>query len=318
MDAEDAEGPTSPDILGSGGGSPWAGVDEVRRAWREAERERDVLAREVETVRLRARRAEREAQRLRAVNFRLRRARGLPGEVPEGQRIMRRAFEERARVMANEHARKTAEMLNMQKACFEEELEAIDAEARATCGALEETLLEERDAAAREREAFEKERETALEKAGLTMDAVERKMALLHARATRLEREKTAAVAAGMERQALLEAMSDAAAARDIENRRLDVISRGYDSERVRKNALIDKLQREVNTMRNQLAEEREANRALSAQLCDEETARRDEQNRHSEDLEGCRKQSKGDVDRLGRLFASMIQDLQSADVPTT
>lgn len=67
---------------------------------------------------------------------------------PRGQTLMRRAFASKVEELALAHARTTAQMLNVQKGCFEAELEALAAEASDSCAALERTIVAmQRDAA---------------------------------------------------------------------------------------------------------------------------------------------------------------------------
>lgn len=65
------------------------------------------------------------------------RAHARPRTSAPTQRQMRRAFNAKVEELALTHARTTAQMLNVQKSCFEQELDALATEASASCTALE-------------------------------------------------------------------------------------------------------------------------------------------------------------------------------------
>jgi len=57
-------------------------------------------------------------------------------------RVKRKIFNEKLNSLAKTHARTTAHMLNVQKRCFEEELEALEGEAKATISTFEQHISE--------------------------------------------------------------------------------------------------------------------------------------------------------------------------------
>lgn len=236
-----------------------------------------------------------------------------------GQRLLRAAYQEKVRELSQEHALKITEMLNMQKRCFEDELEAVDAESQAAVAALTRERDAEREARVMAEERFQREREAALEKTTVTMVAVQRKVTQLHARATRLDREKKSLVATVSEKQVMIEVLAGAAAAKDVERRRLDLLSKTQEEERERKDALVEALQAEVAQLREKLGQERQVSLNLIAQMDELEGERSGDRERHAEDLDDCKQQSKKEADRVGRLFASMIQDFTNvqSDVST-
>lgn len=255
----------------------------------------------------------------RAARLRLKLQSALETAQTHGQRLLRAAYQEKVRELSQEHAQKTTEMLNMQKRCFEDELEAVDAESQTAIAALTKERDAEREARVRTEERFQRERESALEKTTVTMVAVQRKVTQLHARATRLEREKKSLTAVVSEKQIMIEVLASAAAAKDVERRRLDLLSKTQEEERQRKDALVETLQTEVAQLREKLGQERQVNLHLIAQMDELEGKRSGDRDRHAGDLDDCKQQSKKEVDRLGRLFASMIQDFANvqSDVST-
>ncbi|KAI0562504.1 hypothetical protein FGB62_59g18 [Gracilaria domingensis] len=236
-----------------------------------------------------------------------------------GQRLLRAAYQDRMRDMNNEHAQKTAEMLNKQKTCFEEELEALEKESHAAIHTLHIQLERERMEKERLKRAFENERDEAIEKTNITMQAVQRKMAHLHAKVIRLERENAVLSASQKEKQVMVEVLASASAARDVERREREMISKAEQEERNRKNMLIDNMHAEIKQLRARLFEETECRRALLNKIEEMHDEREDEKDKHAEDLAHCKKQSKKENDRLGRLFASVIQDFANvqSDVST-
>lgn len=230
-----------------------------------------------------------------------------------GQRLLRAAFQEKVRELTNAHSVKTTEMLNMQKKCFEEELEAMDAESQAALMGLQRELEMERGMRVEAEERYKREREVALEKTTATMIAVQRKMAQLHARVTRLEREKKSLAGTVSEKQVMIEVLASAAAAKDMERKRLEVLTGAREEERRRKDGMVEGLEKEIVRLRERLGVEQKVNLNLLGKI---------------EELEG-RENGQGDeeekgeenkVKRVERLYCSVIEEFGNAqsDVSTT
>lgn len=237
-----------------------------------------------------------------------------------GQRLLRAAFQDKIREISAEHAHKTTEMLNLQKKCCEEELEAMENESQATITSLQMELRAERATRERLTKQFQAERDGTLERTEATMYAVQRKLGQLHARSTRLEREKNALAAANSEKQVMIEVLASTAAAKDVERRRLDLLSKTREEERQRKNKMIESLQNEVLELRKRLDQEGAVNASLLTSIERLQNDRDGDLERHAEDMADCKKESKQETERLGRLFASVMQDFANAqsDVSTT
>ena len=237
-----------------------------------------------------------------------------------GQRLLRAAFQDKIREITAEHAHKTTEMLNLQKRCCEEELEAMENESQATITSLQMELRSERATRERLTKQFQAERDGTLERTEATMYAVQRKLGQLHARATRLEREKNTLVTANSEKQVMIEVLASTAAAKDVERRRLDLLSKTREEERERKNKMIESLQNEVLELRKRLEQEGAVNASLLTSIERLQSDRDNDIERHAEDMADCKKESKQETERLGRLFASVMQDFANAqsDVSTT
>ncbi|CDF39440.1 unnamed protein product [Chondrus crispus] len=233
-----------------------------------------------------------------------------------GQRLLRAAYQEKIQELSMEHAHRTTEVLNMQKQCFEQELEALESESQAAINSLTRERDAEREARVREEQGYRRERQLALDKTTATMIAVQRKMAQLHARATRLERDNKNLTAALIEKQIMVEVLASAAAAKDVERRRLDLLSRTQEEERNRKDSLIAALQAEVGHLREELVQDQQANNILAAQVEELKGERDGDRQRMEKDLDDCKQQQKKESDRLGRLFTSMIQDFATVQIP--
>lgn len=236
-----------------------------------------------------------------------------------GQRLLRAAFQDKIHEITNEHAQQTTEILNRQKACFEEELEAMEKESHAAINDLQVQLHHERFEKEHMKRVFQRERDAALEKTNAIMQAVQRKIAHLHAKATRLEREKANLSAAHTEKQVMVEVLASAAAARDADRQKRELLSKAEDEERNRKNKLIDSMQSEIKQLRARLEEETQRSKSLLDRIEAMHVERDDEKKRHAQDIADCKTQSQKDGDRLGRLFASVIQDYANvqSDVST-
>lgn len=260
----------------------------------------DILQRKVARLRMRLRKSSETAQ-------------------THGQRLLRAAFQEEVREMADEHARSTTGMLNIQQKCFEDELEAMENESRACISNLWKELQDERDSKEHIIRSLQEERDAALAKTNTTMQAVQRKLAQLHARATRFEREKIALSAAQDEKQVMIEVLASAAAAKDVERRRFDLLSKSHEEERNRKNSLIDILQKEVGQMRELLDMERRKNQALTRKAKAMGEQLQELRDQHAEDPGDCKQGSKKENEQLGQLFTSAIQEFSNvqSDVST-
>lgn len=234
-----------------------------------------------------------------------------------GQRLLRAAFQEKVRELTKAHSIKTTEMLNIQKKCFEEELEAMDAESQAASLDLQRELEVERGMRAEAEERYKREREAALEKTTATMVAVQRKMTQLHARVTRLEREKKSLAGTVSEKQVMIEVLASAAAAKDVERKRVELLARSREEERKRKDGMIERLEKESLGLRERLAVERKVNLNLLGRiegLEGRENGKVDKVGREdTEEGEGKR------VNRGEKLYSSVIEGLANAqsDVST-
>eukprot|EP00177_Eucheuma_denticulatum_P003084 GFKZ01005564.1.p1 GENE.GFKZ01005564.1~~GFKZ01005564.1.p1 ORF type:complete len:513 (-),score=134.39 GFKZ01005564.1:3027-4565(-) len=220
-----------------------------------------------------------------------------------GQRLLRAAFQEKVRELTAEHSVKTTQMLNMQKKCFEEELEAMGMDSQMAVREVQRELEVERGLRRESEERYRKERELTLEKTTATMVAVQRKLAQLHARATRLEREKKSLAGAVAEKQVMIEVLASAAAAKDVERRRMELLSRTSEEERLRKEGVVERLETEVRGLREMLAQERKVNANLVARI---------------EEIEEAQGESEKEV-KEGKIFAGVGQDFVNAqsDVST-
>lgn len=230
-----------------------------------------------------------------------------------GQRLLRAAFQEKVREMATDHVQQTTAILNKQKVCFEEELDAMDIETRTKIQLLQEKIVRERAERHQLEVAFENEKNEAIEKTCATMQAVQHKIALLCRRVVLLESQKNVLSAAHKEKQALVEVLASAAAARDLDRDREKMLSEADDEERKRKNAMLDLMQDEIKLLRKQLGEEKTRNKTLADKLGEARIHKEAQETRHAEELANCKKELQKDSDRLGNLFASVIQDYTNA-----
>lgn len=236
-----------------------------------------------------------------------------------GQRLLRAAFQEKVRELTSAHSVKTTEMLNMQKKCFEEELEAMDAESQAALMGLQRELEMERGMRMEAEERYKREREAALEKTTATMVAVQRKMAQLHARVTRLEREKKNLAGTVSEKQVMIEVLASAAAAKDVERKRLEMLAEGRDEERKRKEGMVEGLEKEVVRLRERLAVEQRVNLNLMGRIEELEGKGNGEQDGGEETKEDEKREENNNVKRVARLYCSVIEEFGNAqsDVST-
>lgn len=230
-----------------------------------------------------------------------------------GQRILRAFYEQKVAELNEEHKRATTHMLNRQKKCFEEELESLEAEARARETALASQLDDERARLGAVKSALERERDIVLERTEEAMDAIQCKLAHLHARSSRLEREKAQLEHSLAEKSLMIDTLATAAAANDAEKRRVDLMVRISDDERARKDRVIDALQSEVSGLRHRLSAEMEINSQLVHSIESIEGKRAQDLAKHDESLTECRLESQKEADKLGRLIASVIQDFANA-----
>lgn len=174
-----------------------------------------------------------------------------------GQRLLRAAYQEKVRELNTEHTMKTTEMLNLQKRCFEEELEAMGSEHQAALQKLHKELETERALRIAAEATYARERDLALEATTSTMHAVQRRVTTLNARVGKLEREKKTLTTAVNEKQIMIELLANKAAAKDVERRRLEVLERATEEERIRKEGIVQRLQQDVERLTDNLREER-------------------------------------------------------------
>lgn len=230
-----------------------------------------------------------------------------------GQRLLRAAFQAKLREKEQEHAQKTTDMLNIQKQVFEDELDLIELETKQALDDLQQSLDVERCEKIEMELRFEREKEEAVESTDVTMQLVQRKLSQLHARTTRLEREKRVLEAKLEEKHVMIEVLASATAAKEEERRRTDVLVRGIERERLRKNNLIDSLQAE-------LADLRKRNNQMNNEMTQLQGSTVASVNTFEQHLQDCKQDSKRDIDRMGRLFASVLHEFPVAckvDMPT-
>lgn len=230
-----------------------------------------------------------------------------------GQRLLRAHYEHRLSEVMDENIAKTTSILNQQKKCFEDELEAMENEARAREAALRAELDEERTLNLRLESDFNREREEALEKADETMQAVQRKLAQLHARATRLEMEKNTLETTLTEKGLALDNLSVSLEERSVEKRRMQLIVKNADDERLRKDKVIEALQQEVSGLRERLSAEEDINLELQGKIKIVESKRQEDRTKFEKELAEFKVNAKKESDRLGILFGSVIQDFANA-----
>lgn len=229
-----------------------------------------------------------------------------------GQRILRAFYDHKFTKLNEDHERRTTHLLNRQKDCFREELgylkDAREREATRTsrfeneCARLASVVS-----------ALERDRDTIVQRSEEKLNAVQRKMSHLHARTLRLEREKINLEHTISEKTLLIDSLVATASAHEAEKRRVDIIARSSNDERVRKDRVIDALQTEVNGLRHRLSAEMEINSQLVHTIETVEGKRASDRARHDESLTKCRIESQKEADKLGRLIASVIQDFANA-----
>lgn len=213
------------------------------------------------------------------------------------ERMLRRAFTRKMEALALTHARTTARMLNVQKRCFEEELESLEAEAHATVVAFERQFAALRDDVAAKDEEHARERDAAYAKTAAVMAAVKKRIERADARLAAAERQRDAAAGAAQQRHALLESLArDRAAARSYAD--------SARSELSRKNRLVDRLQAELTAATAALAEARESNERVVGRTTPSTRLGR-----------ARRLTAPPNAQELGNIFASVIADFANAQV---
>ncbi len=295
-----------------------AEVARLRRALGDSERARKEVAqqREVEVAKLqqtvRALRAERaelhgavRATRRKNEELHARLARseelraGLrrrAAERPPAERVLRRAFADKVEQLALTHARTTARMLNVQKRCFEEELESLEGEAHATVVAFERQFAKLRDDAAAKDEDHAREREAAFAKTAAVMAAVKRRIECADKALDMARCGRQRAEAAAKERHdALVGAVRERAQVRHELQRMCAEVGR--------KNSVIERLQHQLDAAIKELGRAR----ACSAQA--------EKENLVVQQQAMPRRGAAAavDVGKLGKLFASVIADFTAS-----
>lgn len=227
------------------------------------------------------------------------------------ERTMRRAFTAKVEALALTHARTTARMLNVQKRCFEEELESLEGEAQATVLAFERQLAQLREEAAARDDEHARDRDAAYAKTAAVMARVRARFAAMEARAAAAEAGRDAALAAARERHTLLEEVLRRRRAAPVPSATpANVAEPGVLApattprrEAQRKNAVIAGLQRELSSTQAALATAREEHARVSTGRKPAGDAEKSAAARRPvlTDPE--------DAARLGKLFASVITD---------
>lgn len=211
------------------------------------------------------------------------------------ERVLRRAFAEKVEQLALTHARTTARMLNVQKRCFEEELESLEGEAHATVVAFERQFAKLREDSVAKDEEHAREREAAFAKTAAVMAAVKRRIECADKALDMAKRGRKRAESAAKERH---EALVKAVRERTLVTEEIGRISK----EVSRKNAVIDRLQQQLD------AAIKELGRARSRYSEMEKENLKHQQNQLTP------KRAFGgaptmDVGKLSKLFASVIAD---------
>lgn len=226
-----------------------------------------------------------------------------------GQRLLRAAFQEKLRQLTADHAHRTTEMLNIQKKCFEDELQLMETETQSAINALQAQLDHQRTQTDHLIFRYERQRHEAFDKTQFTMDAVQQKLSTLQARSTRLQREKDQLAEALEQKQLMIDVLASNAASQDLKTHRTLILENGLEDERKRKNTLVDSLQQEIAFLRNQLEEQRDQNRVMSVKVTRLEREHQEESQRYAKHLEDAKEESDEEIHRMGRLFASVIED---------
>ncbi len=154
---------------------------------------RDTLVAQLHAARVHSAEVQKRLERSERLRAKMRAAR--PKDTPT-ERTMRRAFAAKVEQLALTHARTTARMLNVQKRCFEEELESLEGEAQATCIAFERQFAELREEFNAKEEEHAKEREAAYAKTATVMAAVKKRFERMDAYVRTVEAQRDSAVAA--------------------------------------------------------------------------------------------------------------------------
>lgn len=166
------------------------------------------------------------------------------------ERMMRKLFAEKVEELALTHARTTARMLNVQKRCFEEELETLEGEAHATVVAFERQLISLKEEYAAKEEDYNREKETTYAKTAAVMAAVRQKIEEGAVVVERLTKEKDMAVRAAKERHnALVEMLGQRKEAEKEFEKIVEDISR--------KNMVVERLQQQLEGAMSELAKTR-------------------------------------------------------------
>ncbi len=198
--------------------------------------------------------------------------------------------------LALTHARTTARMLNVQKRCFEEELESLESEAHATVTAFERHISSLRNDSNLRIANHQREKDAALAKTATVLDAVKRRMEAMERKLTEEQAARKRAEFAAHERHRQLVTVCN----------RLKIV----EGEVTRKNNVIDTLQNQLDNSWGELRRTREivANASVS----------------NTADVPGCaaaarllnaRTAPRSDTDtkRLGAVFASVMADFVNA-----
>jgi len=179
------------------------------------------------------------------------------------ERMMRKLFAEKVEELALTHARTTARMLNVQKRCFEEELETLEGEAHATVVAFERQLISLKEEAVAKEDEYNREKEATYAKTAAVMAAVRQKIENMESNTLeagvvqRLEKEKHLAMKAAKDRHAALVDMH-----RERNEAKKELVAALEDIER--KNSIVERLQQQLEGAMSELAK----NRRLMPVLC--------------------------------------------------
>jgi len=144
-------------------------------------------------------------------------------------------------------------MLNVQKRCFEEELETLEGEAHATVVAFERQLVSLKEESAAKDDEYNREKETTYAKTAAVMAAVRKKIENMQSDGgivQKLERERDVAVEAAKERHA---ALVDMYRERNEYKKQLENTTDDIH----RKNSIVERLQQQLEGAMSELAKTR-------------------------------------------------------------
>lgn len=293
----------------------------LRTEWREAVRRRDEYLEEVHVLTMKVTQLEEQNTGLvKRVNELERekedtsmRVRGLVGIV-EGMRKRERegvggkVFVEK---LAANHAKRTAMMLRFQKKMAEIDRERVVGEILREKEVLEERVL----GLEREIEMMRGGDCGGDEELGRVREKVERYQRLIE----ELARERNESQVLERENQERIHLLECQLKTVEDDRRQRDDVSYANVKERERKRAIIDAQDAEIFGMRERIANQDEEIASLKTRLNDQVELRKKVARKHQLELRAERTKSRQEVDRLGKLFTTMLHDFtdETSILPT-